>query len=220
MQLHRAPKVGLGVITLGLRQIHPNIIEKTHPDTLIRVQTDDQCQGVARTRNACLQYLMERGCDYIFMFDDDCYPLMTGWERYFIDQHQVTGIHFFGIPEAFKSKPLAVRGEEVRWDSIIGCFSFQTRRLMEEVGYYNVAYQRYGFEDVARNQRCIRSGLCGEADTFPSLIRAPAYIFSEDVYGAVSVHNLTQAEKADYIARNTAEFQKEMHSARIYYPPE
>lgn len=220
MQPHRTPKVGLGVITLGVRQIHRNIIEKTHSDTLIRIQTDDQRQGVARTRNACMRYLMEQGCDYLFMFDDDCYPVMNGWEQYFIEQHLASGSHFFGIPEVFKSKPLALQGEVVRWDSIVGCFSFQTRRLMEEVGYYNVAYQRYGYEDAARNRRCIRSGLCGDSQSFPSPLRAPAYIYSEDVYGVVAVQNMTQAEKAVYIGRNAAEFQKEMSSDRIYYPPE
>jgi hypothetical protein len=163
---------------------------------------------------------MDEGCDYLFLFDDDCYPIMVGWERYFIDQHLASGLHFFGIPEVFKSKPLALHQEIVRWDSIVGCFSFQTRKLMEVVGYYNVAYQRYGYEDAARNRRCIRSGLCGDQDSFPSPIRSSAYIHSEDVYGSVIVQNMTREEKAACIAQNEAEFHKELRSARIYYPPE
>lgn len=187
---------------------------------MIRVQTDDQREGVAKTRNACLRYLMDQGCDYLFMFDDDCYPIMVGWERYFIDQHRKSGLHFFGIPEVFKSQPLGLDGEILRWDSIVGCFSFQTRHLMDVVGYYNVAYKRYGYEDAARNRRCIRSGLCGDDATFPSPVRASAYIHSEDVYGSVTVQNMSQDEKAVYIAQNAAEFNKEMRSARLYYPPE
>lgn len=213
-------KIGIGVITMGVRDIHPNIPGLCVPDAVIRIQTDHERVGPAITRNRCLKYLMEQGCEHIFMFDDDCYPLMKGWESYFIDTAHSVGVHFLGLPNAFESKLLSHRGEFAKWDSIVGCFSYQTRKLMEVVGYYNTAYTRYGSEDVGRNWRVQQSGLVAGNDGFPAPLRSANYIFSEDVYQMNPKPNLSHEEKRKFITLNEPTFLKEVHSTQLYYPPE
>src|SRR5690606_9326345 len=39
--------------------------------------------GIARAKNKCLELLAD--CEHIFLFDDDCAPVVDGWERPYID---------------------------------------------------------------------------------------------------------------------------------------
>lgn len=212
-------KIGMGVITMGVRPLNPNVADLKAPDTLLHVHVDSERRGVAHARNTCLRHLVDEGCEAIFLFDDDCYPLMAGWETYFVEQSVRTGLPFFGLPEAFKSRPLSLRDEVVRWDSIIGCFSFQTAAVLDRVGGYNDAYVRYGYEDAGRNNRVLRSGLCGDPNSgFPSLLRAPSYIYSEDVYARNPTPNLSVEDKAAFIEINRPTFIREVESANLYYP--
>jgi hypothetical protein len=212
-------KVGMGIITMGVRTLSPNIERNTARDTLVHVEIDRERRGVAVSRNACLRALSDAGCDYIFLFDDDCYPVMSGWEEYFLTQHALSGMHFMGLPEAFKSTLLVVAGEMAYWENLVGCFSFQTSRFLDRVGGYNTAYQRYGYEDVGRHSRARRSGLCGQVPRgLPSPVRAMAYIHSEDVFGEAPAPNMTQEEKDRYIALNHPRCVEEVQSPQLYYP--
>lgn len=209
-------RVGVGVITAGVRALNPALRQFLAPDSILHVHLDQHRKGPAHARNECLHHLLEfERCDHVFMFDDDCYPVMAGWEKYFLEHHAAHRIEFLGLPEAFKSRPVAFDGELVWWDGIVGCFSSQTRQCLETVGYFDPAFQGYGYEDSERHARLRRSGLCGNLG-MPSLLRAPSYIFSEDVYARDPTPNLTLAEKQAGIARNRDRFVMECHSTRIH----
>jgi hypothetical protein len=213
-------KIGIGIITMGVRKIHANIPFLCDPSALVRVETDFLKEGPGRTRNKCLKFLMDQGCEHIFMFDDDCYPIHKGWEKYFIDVAKTHGIHFMGLPNAFESRLKLLTGELGYWSEILGCFSYQDRRLMETVGYYNTAYVRYGSEDNGRNHRAFKSGLCGVGAGSPAPLRATSYIFSEDVYHLNPVANMTPEEKRHFIDLNHQTFLKEINGRQIFYPAE
>lgn len=203
---------------MGIRRIPAAFPALCEEGALVRVEKDAERAGVAITRNKCLRYLMDEGCDHIFLFDDDCYPTMRGWERYVIDQAAKHGTQFIGLPEIFKSSPLASDGELILWDNLIGCFNYQTRALLETIGGYNECYVRYGYEDAARNRRALRSGLLGAGKGYPSLLRLPSYIHSMDVHRENPAPNLTPEEKARYLRINQPIFRKEMESGVICYP--
>ena len=207
-------RIGIGVITCGVRE--PRDLLAPSGATVIRY-VDVERRGAAHARNQVLKALYDAGSDFIFMFDDDCYPIMPGWAECFIEQHRLTRYHFLGLPEAFKSRPLALRGEVMHWDTVIGCFSFQTRLFMERVGYYNAAYRGYGYEDAGRNARAVRSGLCGSLG-YPSPLRSTSYILSEDVYDRNPVPNLTPEEKRVGMDANRPIWTAENLASQIYYP--
>lgn len=212
-------KIGLGMVTCGVREIPPQLYAHTSPDTLIHIHVDTDRRGPAHARNACLRALCDARCDYIFLFDDDCYPVMAGWERYFVDVHlSRPTLHFFGLPEIFKSQLAGTEGEIAFWRTIVGCFSFQTRHFLRVVGGYDAGYTGYGYEDVGRNQRALRSGLLGDTGTYPSPLRASAYIHSQDVFGEHPTPNLSDAEKAEGIALNHVALLAENASPSIFRP--
>ena len=204
--------IGIGTITCGLRPLHPLLAP---PGAVTMTFTDVGRRGVAYSRNEVLRQLYLEGCDYFFLFDDDCYPVMPGWAEYFIAQHAESGLGFLGLPEIFKSKVEGTVGEVNYWDSIVGCFSFHTRHMLDTVGYYNEAYVRYGYEDTGRNDRMRRAlGL----RSFPSPIRASSYIHSQDVYGESPRPNMSPEEKAVCIMTNRPVWLAELNSPALYYP--
>lgn len=207
-------KVGVGVITMGVRPIHDY---KLAHDTHLFVYTDVERKGPAHARNQALKHLLDEGCDIFFLFDDDCYPRATGWEACFIDQHLVTGIHFFGLPDTLNAGVNGCEGEVIYWNGVLGCFGMFTRALLDAIGFYNTAYERYGHEDTAYTFRALRSGLAGNGIGFPSPIRALGYIHSEDVYGETLIQNLTPEEKGAYIQINQPIFDAEVNGDQLYY---
>lgn len=212
-------KVGMAIITTGVREINPNVYKYKHPDTYLYINLDTEKRGPGPSRNRCLAHLEDQGCDYFFVFDDDYYPMMHGWEAYFIEWSKKTDIQFFGVPEIFKSDLLSVQDEVVRWSALIGGFTFHTKKALSVVGGYNEKYGRYGFTDPSHNNRVKRSGICGDPKLgLPSLMRAPAYIFSEDVFALNPTPTVPDEEKQFYIERNRAEFRRECASPQIFYP--
>lgn len=213
-------KIGIGITTMGVRDIHyDRYLLGVDKETIsIVVHEDEERLGPAKAKNRCMKKLYDVGCDAMFLFDDDCYPQHPGWMQYILSHAREHDIHYLGLPEAFKSRPMGFSGELLYWDSILGCFHFQTRALIDKIGGYNEVYDRYGYEDCGRNYRAQRSGLAGSGIGHASLLRMPSYIYSEDVYGVTAVQNLTREEKDFYIAKNQAAFEQEIHGARIYYP--
>ena len=42
-------------------------------------------QGIVAAKNKCLELLLGAGCDELFLFDDDAFPLRDGWHQPYID---------------------------------------------------------------------------------------------------------------------------------------
>lgn len=208
-------KIGVGVITMGVRALKDY---KTGADTYFYVHVDKEHLGVSHARNQCIKHLYENGCDYIFVFDDDNYPTMYGWENYFVEQAEKHNMHFFVLPEAFKDEFLGARGEIGFWSGGLCQFALYSRKCIEEIGYYNEEYDRYGYEDAGYMHRVWNSGINGPlTNGHPSPIRVLAYIHSEDVYGENPKSNISQEDKLKYIDKNYPIYQKEINCGKIYY---
>lgn len=212
-------KVGIGIISAGIRAINRKMYENKDPESFLLVEYDPFRSGPGQTRNRVMKKLMDAGCDYIFVFDDDCYPTMRGWEKYFIDFSEKFDVHFMGTPHVFADEPDCYP-EMTCWPGVLGCFTFQTRHCMETIGYYNSAYQVYGFEDSARNNRAMRAGLTGGCQAFALPHKAGYYIHSEDLYHESPTPNLSVEEKHSYIEANRQTYLDEINSPILYYPYE
>jgi GT2 family glycosyltransferase len=211
-------KVGIGVITIQKRELHPNLLNLISRPTQFYVYTDYERRGPAYGRNECIKNLYEAGCDFIFLFDDDTYPQLENWQEYLIGCHEQSGYHCFSYPD--KRIATLYKSEDLIdfWAHNTGCFKSITRELVEMIGYFNTAYKTYGHEDIAYLYRARASGLSGDgmADASPKLIHE--YIFSEDISGNPTIHNMTVAEKTAAIEANRPAFTQEVSSGVLYYP--
>lgn len=207
-------KIGVGVITMGLRPLKDYLL-KDGVDFF--VYKDEERKGPAHGRNKVLEHF--DGYDHIFIFDDDAWPLMRGWEDYFIEQAVLHNVHYMAIPEWFKGDIVGCQGEMLEWSDSLAAITYQSKHAVEVIGGYNTAYERYGYEDIARNFRAVhKAGLSTRQGVHCFPARGPAYIYYSDAYGTTEVANLTPEEKAHYTEKNYHLFQEEINSDRIYYP--
>jgi len=206
-------KIGVGINTTPARRVQ---LERyfLHRDGRceIYVHNDSARLGVAQAKNAVLRELYDRGCTHIFTFDDDCYPTRPEWMDYILaNQH----CPFYALPNIFVDRVVKGQDEYQEWSGGLGCFSYQTRDLLDAVGGYNTAYERYGFEDAARLARIRR---CLMTEGYPTLFRIPFFIHSEDAFHENPPANMSREMKEFFIARNRSTYEREISVEQLHYP--
>ena len=90
-------KIGLGYTTYK-RPEHLKLfreqVDKTVKDIKVYEYDDEVARkGIAYGKNQCLKALKDY--QYIFLFDDDCFPVREGWVEFFIRAHKESGQHHF-----------------------------------------------------------------------------------------------------------------------------
>lgn len=209
-------KIGIGVLTMGVRELHPKLFERSCGD--IFIFTDVNREGPARGRNKILSHFKDY--DHIFIFDDDCYPTFKGWEAFLIEEFKKHNIHWAGLPNFPTMQIKHIEGEMIWVEGCCGCFQYFSNKALKTIGGYNTAYNRYGFEDAALKQRAIKSGLTGKY-AFPAFpLRGLSYIYSMDVNHDNPTPNIEMPEKQRLIALNHPIYLTEYHSKQVFYPYE
>jgi GT2 family glycosyltransferase len=141
--------------------------------------------GVGKSKNKLMQYLLDRGCDYIFIIEDDMIILdKTVFSKY-IEAYKKSGIHHFnygpGSPfnrkQTIKNFDLHNRhlldqqsephprliidyGDDVKvslFNHTVAMFSFFTRESLLDVGLYDEAYYN-AWEHVDHTYMLIKAG--------------------------------------------------------------
>lgn len=159
-------KIGIGVTTynrpehikLWHEQMKKHIPSVTIPHEVYIASDSQMRMGIAYRKNECLKAL--RHCDFIFLFDDDCFPIKDGWADYFIEQHKASGQHHFLYLK--ETSTIKKNGQNLSiniYDNCGGCFMFLTKEVIEKVGGYNKNYGYYGFEHAGYTSRIHHAGL-------------------------------------------------------------
>lgn len=114
-------------------------------------------KGIAERKNECLRHLSD--CDYIFLFDDDCFPIKAGWAGLFIESSKVSGQqHFMYLCETPTIKKIGQNMSINIYNNCAGCFIFLTKEVIEKVGGYGT-YGIYGAEHAGYTERIHAAGL-------------------------------------------------------------
>jgi len=200
--------VGIGVVTCGIRKVDPRLIEY-FPTIFV----DKERRGSSYSKNELIHKFYEDGKEYIFLFDDDCIPVIDGWQEKIIewsnryDVHYLAGLDFKGIDIVSGSGDTVVSR-----NPYIGAYFFMDRKCIETIGYYNEKYDRYGWEDVGYSIRAKKAGLLGHCGTgYPTPVWINMYLHSMDMYAEASIPNMTQEEKNRLIKKNEPLFQEEVN---------
>lgn len=145
--------------------------------------------GIAKRKNECLRALKD--CDYIFLFDDDCFPIKEGWAEFFIEASKASGQHhFMYLKETPTIKCIGSKGYQELYNNIevcnieiynncAGCFIFLTKEVIKKVGGYG-EYGIYGFEHAGYSQRINMAGLT-PLGAYACPVGAGEYIYSMDL---------------------------------------
>ncbi len=138
-----------------------NFLENSKLKVLIHTQEvfeEQKNLGVGKCKNLCLKHLLNLGCDYFFLIEDDIFVKdPTVFERY-VEASEKTGIQHFNYSQhgimnkdwsgSFEPNPVTtIRYESANlsiplYPHCVGAFSFYTKKCLSEVGllderYYN-----------------------------------------------------------------------------------
>lgn len=120
--------------------------------------------GIAKAKNKCIELLHD--CDYVFLFDDDTYPVVENWFTPYIKAHLETGNNHFCMTwnrnatgRANGHKLISSQNGINEYSSPCGCMMFYTKKVFETVGGFDEGFEKWGDEHVEYSQRIFNAGL-------------------------------------------------------------
>lgn len=160
-------KIGIAITTTPKRfemfqKTYSEICRFAPENSYIFVYNDKDYKGVSFAKNKCIEALMAENCDYLFLFDDDCYPVKEGWNDIFIN----SGLHHSALTftKLLNGRPNgnAIRKKEKGNDWFMnpcGIMLFYTRECINRVGGMDSRYSKWGHEHVGHSRRIYNAGL-------------------------------------------------------------
>lgn len=116
--------------------------------------------GIATAKNKCIELL--DGCEHIFLFDDDTWPIVDDWQLPYIQ----SGIKHlsFTFPHLIsgrKNGRRLLRSENgiTEYGSPCGCMLYIHRSVVDRIGGFDMDYPQWGMEHVDYSNRAYNARL-------------------------------------------------------------
>jgi len=202
-------KIGIGITTCARPELLKKMLSqlnKLSPEAKVFVNDDtEKRQGVAMSKNNCISALDD--CDYIFLLDDDCWPLKKGWEELFINHAIATqNNHFCLIYPTDTNKYLKTVDGIEYFSHPGGTVLFITNYAVRVVGGMDCNYKQYGCEHTGYSMRIHNAGLTKHP--FMSIAGAMEYFHCLD-YKKEANSSIPDAEKKKFVELNSPLLKKE-----------
>ena len=194
-------KLGIAITTTPNRQelyeqCFNAFVALSPKDTFIYTHNDIYGIGIAKSKNKCIAALMAMDVDYLFLADDDIYPVKADWHLPFIEsglQHASASFTHFADGTPSKHKLLRQRNGIDYFNNGCGFMLYFTKHCIEKVGGMDERYGKWGYEHGGLSMRIRNAGLTNSIFLAPSGIMD--YFYSHDQHQTCrSVY--TQMEKA------------------------
>lgn len=129
----------------------------------VRVKSDFRFEhnaGIAASKNKCLELL--EGCEHIFLFDDDTWPIANDWHLPYIEsgiKHLSFTFPFLVSGRANGRKLIGDKYGLNEYASPCGCILYIHRDVIDVIGGFDVDYPQWGMEHVDYSNRVFNAGL-------------------------------------------------------------
>lgn len=228
-------KIGIGITTHN-RPEHLdkclNHMNKFAPEGAKIVVVDDastipvksdyrfnQNVGIAVAKNKCLELLYLAGCEHIFLFDDDTWPIVEKWWEPYIASNEP---HLNYIFKAFKSGRNPNDTIEIYRDSEIcayshvrGCMMYYHRSALEKVGGMDPVFGKWGYEHPSLSDRIYMAGLT--TFRYMDVVNSDGLFYSDDEHNETMNTTVRGGERQQLIARN-AKLYEERRFTKDFIP--
>jgi glycosyltransferase involved in cell wall biosynthesis len=209
-------KIGIGYTTHNRREVLLESLanmQKFLPDRAKLVVVDDASDepyegaafrfednvGIAAAKNKCLELL--DGCDHIFLFDDDTYPISNNWWKPYVESKEPHLMYLFedfvDNPRLKDAKVLYKDDEIIAMSHPRGCMLYIDRKVLESIGGMDTRYGRWGNEHVDFSNRVYSAGLT--SFRYADVIGSNSLIYSGDEHETV-VTTVKYHERRVYLA--------------------
>ena len=190
--------IGIGITTRNRREVAKDTIAKIKalaPKDSKIVIVDDASDvpypdadyrftfqaGIVKAKNKCLELL--RDCDYIFLFDDDCFPIRYDWAEAYIS----SGLNHASFNFFWRGDGMAILeqiGDKcLSWSSPRGSMLFLTKKTLETIGGMDESLAIWGYEHVDYSRRAWLHKLT--PCPFPDIRQSELYFYSYDKESAI-----------------------------------
>lgn len=163
--------------------------------------------GIAAAKNKCLELL--EGCEHIFLFDDDTYPVVDDWYLPYIQSGiKHLSFTFPRLVSGRKNGRTIIKTENglTEYGSPCGCMLYIYREAIDTIGGFDVDYPIWGMEHVDFSNRCFNAGLTPKRylDVNNSLQLFHSLDYHQEVSGSVpkGTRKLTTPENKRRFAAN------------------
>ena len=216
-----AAKIGIGITTTPNRMARydeciANIKQYTQQSFALYTHIDDEYRGIAQAKNKCLYNLFELfKCDIVYLFDDDCFPIKFGWDKFMPDRHVLLLNHkLHKRSNTYQSH----RFNYDVFDECGGVFMSVTRKEWMRVGYFDNNYKSYGYEHAGYSQRIYKAGLNPHPYMMPKGLNN--LLFAHDYSDKKIESSLSKIKKELFLEHNWNIFLTEKQGTQIYKPYE
>lgn len=197
-------KIGIGITTHNRTEVfkrtYANIVRYAPTGAKIVVVDDasdipvrvnklahrfDKNVGIATAKNKCLELLED--CEHIFLFDDDCYPKVKGWEEPYIASPEPHLMYLFlNLRNHQLNDAKLVYEDEQHYviSHARGCMLYFHRSVLDVAGGMDTTYGKWGYEHGDLSNRIYNLGLT--SFRYMDVAGSEALIYSEDQEQAVS----------------------------------
>jgi glycosyltransferase involved in cell wall biosynthesis len=173
-----------------------------NPKATYRFKTN---QGTPIAKNKCLEILYNKGCEHFFLFDSDCFPIVSGWEKPYIESKEPH------LNYTFKYSYKIIDGHKVH-ENPNGCMMYYHRSVLDKVGGVDTGFKFYGYWHGAFSNRIYNAGLTSAP--FIDVIGSDKLFCSMDQKRAVQT---SRPDRRRFLAKNKQRYidtinSKEYHS--------
>lgn len=204
-------KIGLGLVTCNRENFFNKALASIPvPDELIVINDGKpyghKCKvdgtfiqhkknkGVGYSKNEALRYLLDKGCDYIFLMEDDIIIKSVNIYEQYIKASDVTGLKHMnfayhgpynkselGDPNPRKIISYSSEVNIALHAHLAGAFSFYTRDLLLEIGLMDRFYIN-AYEHLDHTLKIINKGYNPPFRWFPDIAESYQYITDQDPF--------------------------------------
>ena len=229
-----SPKIGIAVSTRNRHvPLATTLIEhqKYLPDNAYFIVVDDgstlpvECPewvtvvrhptslGIVEAKNTSLHTLIEAGCEQLFLWDDDAYPLAKGWELpYIASPEPHLSYQFLDVSTPNKNRDIAIvykDSKHVAYTGQRGVMLYYHKSVIEKVGGFDRIYQRGMYEHVDLAMRINNAGLTTWC--YADVIGSERLIYSLDEHEKIE-RSVPLPERKAQVERNVKIFSKRRDS--------
>lgn len=208
-------KIGIGLLTYQrpeCKKLFLEQVKKFPPHYNYQLHVEENNPSISNGKNKNLYAL--RNCDYIFLFDDDTFPIKKDWDLPFINAGEH---HLLYMDE--RHGFICTDGVVSGYKDCSGCFMFMTKEVFNKVGYFNTAYKLNGMEHVGYSTRINKAQ---RENMFVCLNETKDYIYALDLQSEKDWKvwhktTITPEQKSIAINGNRPVLMEEINGEKLYY---
>jgi len=172
------------------------------PEEVELIRFEDS-RGIVQAKNACLRALVDAGCEELFLFDDDAWPIVEGWEKPYIDSPEPhLAYQFLDLAVNIKLRDLSVLFQDdkhIAYTGQRGVMLYYHISAIHAVGGFDPVYQRGMYEHSDLAMRIYHYGLTSWA--FADVVGSNRLIYSLDEHTSIK-RTVNRIDRETQVRRN------------------